>query len=93
VPDFISSVGAVAALLTSISYAPQLRKAWPRHSTSDLSWKMLATLTAGLVLWILYGLMRHDLTIVAANCVGAALSGCVLGFKIRDMVSPGPQDK
>lgn len=54
---------------------------------------MLATLTAGLVLWILYGLMRHDLTIVAANCVGAALSGCVLGFKIRDMVSPGPQEK
>ncbi len=48
---------------------------------------MLAVLTAGLTLWIGYGLLKGDWVIVAANSVGAALSASVLGFKIRDMRS------
>ena len=43
-------IGACAAVLTSLSYIPQVRKAWPRGSTSDLSLKMLVVLTAGLTL-------------------------------------------
>ena len=72
-------------MLTSLSYIPQVRKAWQRGSTSDLSLKMLRTLTAGLVLWIGYGLLRSDWVIVAANSVGASLSASVLAFKFRDL--------
>jgi MtN3 and saliva related transmembrane protein len=78
-------IGACAAVLTSLSYLPQVRKAWPRGSTADLSLKMLSALTAGLLLWIAYGLLKDDWVIVAANSVGAILSGSVLAFKIRDM--------
>jgi MtN3 and saliva related transmembrane protein len=78
-------IGGCAALLTSLSYVPQVQKAWPRGSTSDLSLKMLIALTAGLLLWIAYGLLKADWVIVAANGVGAALSSSVLAFKIRDM--------
>jgi MtN3 and saliva related transmembrane protein len=85
--DFIPWIGACAAIFTSLSYIPQVRKAWPRGSTSDLSLKMLLVLTTGLVLWIGYGLLRSDWVIVAANGVGAALSATVLAFKIRDMQS------
>ncbi|MEA2794483.1 MAG: MtN3 and saliva related transrane protein [Bradyrhizobium sp.] len=85
--SLIPWVGACAALLTSLSYIPQVQKAWPRGSTSDLSLKMLVALTTGLVLWIGYGLLRGDWVIVAANGVGAALSASVLAFKIRDMRS------
>ena len=80
-------IGAVAAVLTSLSYLPQVRKAWPRGSTSDLSLNMLAVLTTGLVLWIGYGLLKGDTVIVIANSVGAALSATVLAFKIRDLRS------
>ena len=82
---FIPWIGACAAVLTSLSYIPQVRKAWPRGSTEDLSLKMLSALTAGLLLWIGYGLLKGDWVIVAANSVGAILSGSVLAFKIRDM--------
>jgi MtN3 and saliva related transmembrane protein len=78
-------LGACAALLTSLSYIPQVRKAWPRGSTADLSLKMLIALTTGLVLWVVYGLLKGDWVIVAANIVGATLSGSVLAFKLRDM--------
>jgi MtN3 and saliva related transmembrane protein len=46
---------------------------------------MLVALTAGLVLWIGYGLLRSDWVIVAANSVGASLSASVLAFKFRDL--------
>lgn len=78
-------IGALAAVLTSLSYIPQVKKAWPRGETKDLSFKMLIALTTGLVLWVVYGLLRGDWTIVAANTVGASLSGAVLAFKIRDI--------
>jgi MtN3 and saliva related transmembrane protein len=78
-------IGVAAAMLTSLSYIPQVRKAWPRGSTADLSLTMLMVLTTGLLLWIGYGLMKGDWVIIAANGVGAALSASVLTFKIRDM--------
>ena len=80
-------IGVCAAFLTSLSDLPQVVKAWPRGSTSDLSLKMLLAVTMGLLLWVTYGLFRSDWIIVAANLVGAALSGSVLAFKIRDMRS------
>jgi MtN3 and saliva related transmembrane protein len=87
VQNFIPWIGACAALFTSLSYLPQVQKAWPRGSTKDLSLKMLVVLTTGLLLWIGYGLLKNDWVIVAANSVGAALSASVLAFKIRDMRS------
>jgi MtN3 and saliva related transmembrane protein len=85
--SLIPWIGACAAALTSLSYIPQVRKAWPRGSTKDLSLRMLLVLTTGLLLWIGYGLLKGDWVIIAANSVGATLSGSVLAFKIRDMRS------
>jgi MtN3 and saliva related transmembrane protein len=85
--SLIPWIGIAAAALTSLSYIPQVRKAWPRGSTADLSLTMLVVLTTGLLLWIGYGLLKGDWVIVAANSVGAVLSASVLGFKIRDIRS------
>jgi MtN3 and saliva related transmembrane protein len=84
-PDTTSLLGLLAAALTSLSYIPQVRKALPRHSTGDLSQKMLLALLTGLLLWIAYGVVIGDVIIIAANSVGAALVGIVLACKIRDM--------
>jgi len=48
---------------------------------------MLVMLTAGLVLWVGYGILKSDWVIVTANSIGAI--GSVLVFKIRDMRSSG----
>jgi MtN3 and saliva related transmembrane protein len=89
IQNVIPWIGACAALLTSLSYIPQVQKAWPRGSTKDLSFHMLIVLTTGLLLWIGYGLLKSDWVIVIANGVGATLSASVLAFKIRDMRSQG----
>ena len=88
IQNFSSWIGVCAAVLTSLSYIPQVQKAWPRGSTFDLSLKMLVVLTTGLTLWASYGLLKDDWVIIAANGVGAILAASVLALKIRDMRSP-----
>ena len=83
--NFMSVIGALAAICTSLSYLPQVSKALPRGSTGDLSFKMLAVLTTGLALWVGYGVVKGDWILVLANSVGGALSATVLVCKLRDM--------
>ncbi len=85
--DAMPWIGAAAAGLTSLSYIPQVMKALPRGATDDLSLKMLIALTVGLILWIVYGVLRGDWTIIIANAVGASLTGTVLVCKTRDIWS------
>jgi len=80
----IFGVGLIAAGFTSLSYVPQVRKAYPRGATEDLSLTTLAVLGTGLALWVMYGAFRKDLIIVLANCIGLALVGTLLVFKLRD---------
>ncbi len=82
--SWISFIGGAAALLTSLSYLPQVVKAWPKGSTDDLSLKTLTALTSGLALWITYGFFKEDFVLIVANFVAATLSGIVMGLKIRD---------
>jgi len=87
-PDYMSSaVGVLAAALTSLSYIPQLRKAWPRGATDDISLKMLIVLCLGLSLWVAYGLIRKDWVVMLANVAGLSLVAAVLICKIRDLRS------
>ena len=83
-PDFMTAVGAAAALCTSVSYLPQVRKTWATGETGDLSLKMLLLLCCGLTLWTIYGVLRGDYVIIAANAVSVTLVSFVLYFKLRN---------
>lgn len=85
-PDTVfNPIGGIAAALTTLAYIPQVRKAWPRGSTDDLSLYMLLALDAGLTLWIVYGVFKQDWVIVTANAIGASLVLVVLVCKLRDL--------
>ena len=79
-----SVVGAAAAFCTTVSYIPQLKKVWTTGETGDLSLKMLLLLAVGLALWMIYGLMRTDLVIIAANAISQALLSYLIFFKLRE---------
>lgn len=77
-------IGAAAAFCTTVSYIPQLKKIWSTGDTGDLSLKMLLLLVAGLGLWIIYGLIKADFVIIAANAISLAMLGCIIYFKLHE---------
>ncbi len=79
--DTVTALGLIAGSLTTLSFAPQVIRAWRTRSTADLSLAMLVVLLAGVLLWLAYGLVKADLAIVAANAATAALVGLILSLK------------
>jgi MtN3 and saliva related transmembrane protein len=82
-------IGGFAAFCTTVSYIPQVKKAWATHETGDLSLKMLLILSAGLALWIVYGFLKGDWVIIVANGVSLAMLGNLVWFKMHENSGQG----
>jgi MtN3 and saliva related transmembrane protein len=82
-PAAVTILGLVAGTLTTLSFLPQLLKAWKSRSTHDISFGMLALFSAGLVLWIVYGVIVTDVPVIAANSLTLLFVGLILALKLR----------
>lgn len=81
--DFITALGLIAGVLTTIAYLPQLIKTWQTKSAHDLSWSMLIVLCTGIILWLVYGFYIQNIPIIAANIVTFLFASMILVLKIR----------
>lgn len=77
------TIGLVAGALTTLSFLPQVLQTWRTRSTKDISLPMFLTFCAGVLLWLVYGVMIHSLPVMLANGVTFVLSGAILMMKIR----------
>lgn len=89
----IDLLGAVAGMLTTISFVPQVVKTLRTRQTRDISLAMWITFVAGVALWTLYGLLLRAWPIVAANIPTLALAGIILVVKLRNMGNETGGDK
>ena len=77
-----AGLGFILSVSALISNVPQIRVAYKEENLSGLSlgtW--LLTLSAGLV-WGLYAILQHDLTIIAASFFQSVTSGIIIALKI-----------
>jgi MtN3 and saliva related transmembrane protein len=81
--DFVTLLGLVAGTCTTIAFVPQLMKTWKTRSAGDISVVMLITFSAGLLLWLIYGILIQSLPVMLANGITLVLSSVILYFKFR----------
>ncbi|MFA4877268.1 MAG: SemiSWEET transporter [Methanoregula sp.] len=81
--DTVVLIGYIAGILTTISFIPQVARAWRLKETRDLSLAMLLLFSAGVLLWTLYGLWVSSLPIIAANLITFILILVLLWLKFR----------
>lgn len=65
----IEAIGMVAGLLTTCAFFPQVWKTVRSRSTGDLSWSWLMMTWVGVLLWLVYGVYIHSISLVAANAI------------------------
>ena len=80
---WITLLGFAAGTLTTLSFVPQVHKAWRSKRCDDLSLGMLVAFGLGVLLWLIYGLVLRDLPIILANAVTLALILALLWLKAR----------
>jgi MtN3 and saliva related transmembrane protein len=81
--DTIAVVGYIAGTLTTISFVPQVARAWKLKETRDLSLAMLLFFAAGVLLWTLYGVWTGSMPIIAANVITFILILVLLWMKMK----------
>lgn len=84
-----TAIGSAAAVFTTLSYVPQVRKTWSTGHAGDLSLKMLLLLAAGLTLWLAYGAIKEDWVVMIANASSLSLVSAVLLVKLRGRSGTG----
>ena len=80
---FVTIVGMVAGILTTVAFVPQVLRTWRTRSTADISLVMFLVYVTGIILWLIYGLMLKDIPLIASNAVTLVFSGTILGLKLR----------
>ena len=75
-------IGTLAACLTTVSFVPQAWLSFRTHDVSGISLGMYSVFTAGVALWLAYGLLLNAWPIIVANAITLVLALMILGMKL-----------
>lgn len=76
-------IGYIAASLTTASFVPQAWKTFRSKDVSGISLVMYSMFTAGIALWLVYGVLLGAWPIVVANTITLGLACAILAMKLR----------
>lgn len=76
-------IGIVAGIFTSSSLLPQVIKILKEKKVEDLSMTMFISLLIGIILWVIYGIMRDDWPIIVTNSFSVLLNFLILFLKFK----------
>lgn len=81
--NFTDYIGTIAATLTTLAFIPQAIHSYKTRDLSGISLPMYSIFTAGVAMWLIYGLLKHDWPIIIANAITVCLAGMVMVLKIN----------
>lgn len=76
-------LGYAAAFLTTVSFVPQVWRTFRTHDVSGISLRMYSIFTAGIAVWLAYGIVLEELPMILANSVSLVLACAVLVMRLR----------
>ena len=76
-------IGYIAAILTTVSFVPQVWHTFRTRDVSGISMGMYFAFACGVSLWLAYGLLLGAWPIIVANAITLALAICILAMKVR----------
>ena len=76
-------LGLAAGFLTTIGFVPQLVKGYRTKRMDDVSLVMPMLLSAGMALWLGYGIMIDSLPIIFWNIVALGLNLGMIFLKVK----------
>lgn len=80
--DWIQIAGHTGALLSSITFVPQVYKVWTSRSVRDLSLTMMLIVFTSTIIWLIYGVALNLWPVILANGFICILSVLLIYFKL-----------
>ena len=80
--SLLDLIGSAAAFLTTASFLPQAWQSFKTRDVSGVSLSMYSVFTAGVALWLAYGLLLGSWPMVIANSITLSLAVMILCMKL-----------
>jgi MtN3 and saliva related transmembrane protein len=80
---FIDIIGYIAGFLILVSIIPQIIKSWKTKSTKDLSLLRYLIYIAGVIMWLVYGIVLKNGPMIIVNSINLVLASSVLYLIIK----------
>jgi MtN3 and saliva related transmembrane protein len=79
----VETIGALAAILTTLCWVPQALKIIRDRETRAISLTATTLSVLGILLWLIYGLAIADAPLIGSSAVTFAITAAILALKIR----------
>ena len=80
---FVDIIGYIAGLLILISIIPQIVKSWKTKSTKDISLLRYLIYVAGIMLWLIYGVILINGPMIIVNSINLILASTIVYLKLK----------
>ena len=77
------AIGFVAGTLTTLAFVPQVIATWKSRSGGGMSTSTLLAFTAGVGLWIVYGVLERAVPVIVFNTITFVLGLALIVMKRR----------
>lgn len=82
-PAFVETIGALAAILTTLCRVPQALKIVRDRETRAISLPGTLLCVLGVLLWLIYGVAIADPPLIGSSAITFAITATILALKIR----------
>lgn len=79
----LTVLGVTAGILILSGWVEQIYKGYKTKSLKDVSKFLMIFISAGAILWLIYGVIVSDVFIIGTNVAAVVLMMIVLGMKKR----------
>lgn len=83
--DGVTVLGLVAGCCSTFALLPQAMKVWTTGKVDQISLGMLSLMLTGAFLWLTYGILKVDVSIIWANAVALIFIVYMFTVKVKDM--------
>ncbi len=75
-------LGIIAGIFTTFAVIPQIIRVYKLKSAREISFIFTSCLLAGIIIWLVYGIMLNLTAIIIWNSIGIVFNGWLLLVKI-----------
>ena len=79
----VEYLGLVAGLLTTLALVPQIIRVYKLKSAREISLLYNSSMLAGIVAWLVYGILQGLVSLIIWNSIGIVLNSWLLLTKLK----------
>ena len=80
---WIEILGIMGAILSGITFFPQVYRTWKLKSAKELSLTMILIILLSNIVWLIYAFKKNDMAIIYANFFVGSCALTILYFKLK----------